>query len=164
MRSKLLAAILLAILTTLSATAQHKKIAMATRPAATTLTTDPGDLLSTIEFQVQAQGEEAKIFAKGIIPWIDLTQTAAGLPLLLNAGEIVLPYQQVTVVTTLPQPASFVLRTTATGFSRSALIQAISEQVSRLPSARPGAALNLSTADVYETGNGQIILKLDVAS
>ncbi|PUZ26494.1 hypothetical protein GA0116948_1026 [Chitinophaga costaii] len=165
MKSKIIAGAVLALLaTTVPAMAQHRKIAMAAHPSATVLTADPGDLLSTIEFQVQAEGDEAKVFAKGIIPWVNLAQAASDLHKLLNAGEIVLPYTSVTVVTTFPQAASFVLKTSAAGFSRVDLIRALRENINKLPSVQADTSLNLSMADVYETESGQIILKLEVAS
>lgn len=164
MKSMMIAGLALALLSSVPAMAQHKKIAMSAQPSVN-LATEPADLVTTIEFQVKAEGEDMKVFTKGIIPWVNLGKADLELKKMLNGTEMVLPYSKVTVMTTLPQTTSFVIRSAGdAGFSRSALIKALSDKMTRLPAARPEAALNLSTADVYETESGQIILKLDVAS
>ncbi|PUZ28276.1 hypothetical protein DCC81_01975 [Chitinophaga parva] len=164
MKTMMIAGLALALMNSVPAMAQHKKIAMSAQPSVS-LATDPGDLVTTIEFQVKAEGEEVKVFSKGIIPWVNLQKADNDLKKMLNGAEIVLPYGKVTVMTTLPQSTSFVIKSAGEGgFSRSALIRALSDKMTRLPMARPETPLNLSTADVYETESGQILLKLDVAS
>lgn len=173
MKSKIVASLLLAVVAfALPTKAQHKKIAMANQPVASALTADPGDLIATIEFQVQAEGEDAKVFTKGIIPWVNLQKADTDMKKMLNANEIVLPYTKVTVVTTYPQAATFILKAGQSGFSRTELVKAISDKVMHpavdpkhpKPVATEATNLNLSTADVFETESGQIILKLQLES
>lgn len=86
---------------------------------------DLGEVISTIEFAVKTPNESEN----NIIPWISIESPSNDLENLIDADEIVLPKESITLIIDYPldHSVAFELKSEK-GFSRKQLILAISEK------------------------------------
>jgi hypothetical protein len=89
-----------------------------------------GTVISSIEFNIKGTVEDLKIFDNGIVPWVNLEHPEKQIDSLIDADEIVLPYQNATLIIDYPltQKAISNISATSKGFSRKLLIQLISDK------------------------------------
>ncbi|VXA98903.1 conserved hypothetical protein [Flavobacterium sp. 9AF] len=89
-----------------------------------------GNLISSIEFGIKANSDEAKDFEDGIIPWVSIENPKSEIDRLIDADKIVIPNSEITVVIDYPlnNPASFILKSNEKGFTRKQLILEISKK------------------------------------
>ena len=139
-----------------------------------------GLLISTIEFEKQANQEEKATFEDGIVPWVSINNPE--LDILVNADEIVLPFKTATIIIRYPlnNPVRFELRPSEKGFTRKQLIQEISRKYHEIytEEEKPGnktngkydiwghdlSDLDLSTIDVHKRKDGKVFLILGIES
>jgi hypothetical protein len=90
----------------------------------------PGELMSSIEFNVKATAEDLKTFKDGIVGWISLEHPEQQLSSLIGRDEVVLPHKQISLIIDYPlnHPDTTKLLVTTAGFTRRQLIENISKR------------------------------------
>ena len=114
----------------------------------------PGEQISSIEFQVRATGEDLKTFKEGFIPWVSLEHPEKQLPNLVNADQVVLPYQHISLIIDYPlnHPDTTELIGTVAGFTSKMLIQKISERYHQIYSEEEAEAKTKTIPEEKRTG------------
>ena len=100
------------------------------------------DLITTIEFGVKAEPEDAKDFEDGIIPWINIEKPENQINRLIDADKVVITYSEVTLVIDYPlnKPAEFILKSSGKGFTKKQLVFEISKKYHEIYEAEESSA------------------------
>lgn len=87
-------------------------------------------IITTIEFGVKAEPEDAKDFEDGVIPWINIENPENQINRLIDADKVVITYSEVTLVIDYPlnKPAEFILKNSGKGFTKKQLVLEISKK------------------------------------
>lgn len=122
----------------------------------------PKNLVNIITFNVRAT---RTVGDDGIIPWINIGRGNEEILNLIDAEEIVIHENEITVFIDYPlaNPASFNLFSSI-GFSRKLLLIEIREQFLTFSETESldSAAIDLVALDVYKTNSGKIEITLDI--
>lgn len=135
----------------------------------------------SIPMRLKAQGDELKIYDSGEVPFINVANAQNEQKRLLDADEVVLNHQKVTLIIDYPilKPIHCVLEGTEKGFTRSELIKHIAQNYYKLyqeiaqengnkplSERKYGVknidvlALNLASIEVYMMPSGKKLLTL----
>jgi hypothetical protein len=100
------------------------------------------DIITTIEFGVKAEPEDAKDFEDGIIPWINIEKPENQINRLIDADKVVITYSEVTLVIDYPlnKPAEFILKSSGKGFTKKQLVFEISKKYHEIYEAEESSA------------------------
>jgi hypothetical protein len=100
------------------------------------------DIITTIEFGVKAEPEDAKDFEDGIIPWINIEKPGNQINRLIDADKVVITYSEVTLVIDYPlnKPAEFILKSSGKGFTKKQLVFEISKKYHEIYEAEESSA------------------------
>jgi len=100
------------------------------------------DIITTIEFGVKAEPEDAKDFEDGIIPWINIDNPENQINRLIDADKVVITYSEVTLVIDYPlnKPAEFILKNSGKGFTKKQLVLEISKKYHEIYEAEESSA------------------------
>lgn len=106
-----------------------------------------GNLISTIEFGIKANDDEAKDFEDGIIPWISIENPKSEIDNLIDADKIVIPYSEITLIIDYPlnNPATFKLKGKEEGFTKKQLIFEISKKYHEIYNTEENTATTKTT-------------------
>lgn len=101
-----------------------------------------GNIVTTIEFGVKAEPEDAKDFVDGIIPWINIENPENQINLLIDADKVVITDSEVTLVIDYPlnKPAEFILKSLGKGFTKKQLVLEISKKYHEIYEAEESSA------------------------
>ncbi|WP_316830169.1 hypothetical protein [Pedobacter aquatilis] len=121
----------------------------------------PKNLVNIITFNVNATGT----IDSGVIPWINIGKANEEILNLIDAEEIVIPENDITIAIDYPLsiPESFDLFSSV-GFSRKLLLIEIRERLLTYSKAESFdiSTLDLVALDVYRTNAGKIEITLDI--
>jgi hypothetical protein len=100
------------------------------------------DLITTIEFGVKAEPEDAKDFEDGIIPWINIEKPENQINRLIDADKVVITDSEVTLVIDYPlnKPTEFILKNSGKGFTKKQLVLEISKKYHEIYEAEESSA------------------------
>jgi hypothetical protein len=100
------------------------------------------NIITTIEFGVKAEPEDAKDFEDGIIPWINIEKPENQINRLIDADKVVITYSEVTLVIDYPlnKPAEFILKSSGKGFTKKQLVIEISTKYHEIYEAEESSA------------------------
>ena len=101
-----------------------------------------GDFITTIEFGVKAEPENAKDFEDGIIPWINIEKPENQINRLIDADKVVITDSELTLVIDYPlnKPAEFILKSSGKGFTKKQLVLEISKKYHEIYEAEESSA------------------------